>query len=267
MRALDLVAKSAAENKDNRVWNNLVALLDGMRKAGRKWKTWQWEWLVRRVGEAGAAHIILAAVQQAEQTGLYLRDIRVVREVFWALRMRAVQGEWSAEATDKALRYARQVAVAMEDEAHCGGKRSPGSPDPRHEADVIGVIVELLAVRLDQHLGRGTAEYQEDEKELESFVLRLVDNLDTSAIVLGYPPEQLWAADVDYELMRWIPASHGLSLVQRMTRDGLLHGKVEPIVKHLSEELEKHKDVVKANENVSLHKRRGFNWLNKLKEV
>ena len=268
MRAVDLLSGAVTSNsKDNRLWDNLVAVLAGMRTAGRRWKAWQWERIVRQVGQAGAAHIVLAAVQQAEKTGLYLHDIRVVREVFWAFRTKAAQADWNLEHTDKALRYVRQVAALLDDKNH-SAKREADMPDPRYEADLIGVLLELLAVRVENHLEKESPEEQEELEKLRSYVERLMSNLDQSQIGRTGNNRVFRAAEADYELLRGAPVYNGLRISQKILEGRMPQGDaVKKAIRELDEKLREAAEVVKADEPKDLEKRGGLKWFQALTQL
>lgn len=257
VRAMSLMGTSRAD------WNNLLSLLEGMKNAGRKWRTWQVEKIVRDAGKAGMSGVIVECVRAAARTGLVLRDVRVVREAMWACRMRAVLSGWSKGETERALRNAEQLAELLEGKLHLGGKRPEGL-DPRREADVLGAVCELAVVRAVRHLGG-----EDVDGKVERYVRRLVDNLrgvgEEVAMEVQDKKDGLktpWAATADYELMRWVPVRNALKMAPevlggKITQQDLVNDKL----KHLDSILADGRDVVTGAQGDKREKRRGLNWL------
>lgn len=257
VRAMALMGDSRAD------WSNLLSLLEGMKNAGRRWRTWQVEKIVRDAGKAGMSGVVVECVRAAARTGLVLKDVRVVREAMWACRMRAVLSGWSKGETERALRNAEQLAELLEGELHLGGKRPEGL-DPRREADVLGAVCELAAARAVRHHGGDDA-----DGKVEMYVRRLVDNLagvgDEVAMEVQDKKEGLktpWAATADYELMRWVPVRNALKVAQevlgdKMPNQDLVNEKLQKLESVLSDA----RDVVTGAQGDNREKRRGLKWL------
>jgi len=243
-------------------WDNLVALLEGMKTAGRRWKSWQLEKIVRDAGNSGMAAVVVECVRAAGRTGLVLRDVRVVREAMWGCRARGKMSGWSKAETSAALRNAEHIAEALEGSLHWGNAhKRPDGVDPRREADVLGVLVELVGVRAVRHQGG-----EDVDGKVEMYVKRLVNNL--SASLENDSPMEVkdrgevkanWSASADYELMRWVPVRNGLRLAKEVLKDRM------PVVDQHLEKLEKvirdASDVVKNAQGDKIDKRRGLKWL------
>jgi len=246
-------------------WNNLVALLEGMNTAGRRWKTWQLEKIVRDAGNSGMSAVVVECVRAAGRTGLYLRDVRVVREAMWGCRSRGAMSGWSKAETGAALRNAEHIAEALEGSLHWGNAhKRPEGADPRREADVLGVLVELVGIRAVRHQGG-----EDVDGKVEMYVKRLVSNLSANTLENGNTAatevrdqgevKANWAASADYELMRWVPVRNGLRMAKEVLKDKM------PVVDQHLEKLERlirdANDVVRSAQGDKIDKRRGLKWL------
>ena len=200
-------------------WMQLLPLMNGMRAAGRKFKPWQYARIVKQAGEADASHVVLFAAKQAHTTGLYLQDIRVIREVFWSFRIKALGDSLRARPrleadvdrdrqvhTDalqnarRALSRAEQTANLLEeshnwgqlpnlDTAHDARDIPFLSQDPRKAPEIIGVMVEIAALWTTEArmLGLKEEQMRESREHLEMYVDRLLANLKDAAYAVALP--------------------------------------------------------------------------------
>lgn len=215
-------------------YNNLIPLLAGLRITGRKWKTWQWERIVRTVGEHDAVFALLEAARQAERTGFYLHHIRVVREVVWACRAHAVKNAWDAASCAKALRYLEEFARAMEDPIQRREQiRAVNKGELNRklnvlaQADVIGVAVELAAKRVEAVIKEGVDDdevVKSSREKLEGYLARLLPNVNRAAHEDHASAEEGMSrgAAADYELLRWAPVLHGLVTAEKTNSGGVI---------------------------------------------
>lgn len=247
-------------------WNNLASLLEGMKTAGRRWKPWQLEKVVRDAGNAGMSAVVVECVRAAGRTGLVLRDVKVVREAMWACRNRGVSSSWSRGETEKALRNAEQIAEALEGGLHWGdAHKRPEGVDPRKEADVLGVLVELAAQRASRW-----QKGEDMDGKVEMYVKRLVSNLEAVG-EQGAPALEVrghgetkgpWAASADYELMRWIPVRNGLKLAKEVLKERMPQGQlVDARLERLESVIRDASEVVRGAQGDKIEKRRGLSWL------
>jgi hypothetical protein len=257
VKAMQLMGASKAD------WNNLVSLLEGMKIAGRRWKTWQLEMVVREAGKQGMSSVVVEAVRAAGRTGLVLRDIRVAREAMWACRQRAVKSDWARGETAKAIRNAESLAEMMEGELHWGGSRRPDGLDPRRQADVLGVVVELCSARAVRHL-----EGMDEDGKVEMYAKRLVDHLEgmgegeTMQVKDGESFKMPWAASADYELLRWLPVRNALRMAKEVLGGSMPRREfVDQRSKKLESVLVDARDVVSGAQGDKRERRRGLKWL------
>lgn len=241
-------------------WTNLVALLAGMRTAGRKWKGWQVEKVVRAAGEAGMAHAVLESVRAAARTGLDMRELRIVREVFWACRSKALLSGWAKEETERALVYAEQLARLLEDEKHWGKVRSARGGDPRIQPDVIAVVLELAAVRAVKY----QAGKDKDNKVL-AYAQRLMANMNRA--VEEAAEEKRVVVHADYELARWVPMLNALKLAQQVLGDSMPEGdSAARKIQELEGKIQRAGQVVVGGQDSNRSKRRGLIWAEELEQ-
>ncbi|KAL9050516.1 MAG: hypothetical protein Q9162_006581 [Coniocarpon cinnabarinum] len=269
----DVTQEGARRNE----FDNLIPLLTGLRTAGRKWKPWQWEIIARTAGEHGATYALLNAARQAEKTGLYLYDLRVVREIVWACRLHALKNDWSVESCTKALGYMEQLVRLMEEPAQKKEREraiNKGLLDSKVNAlrqpDVIGCVVEVAAARVAamRKVGADGEIIGEAQKSLDGYLQRLLPNMtaavdeSTKAVAEAKPLGMV----ADYELLRWVPALHGLNVLQQeslASTEGLSQ-HAEKLSTKVSDAKAAVLDSVGGDEG---GKRRGLIWCNAVQAV
>ncbi|KAI9707622.1 MAG: hypothetical protein M1836_000583 [Candelina mexicana] len=182
-------------------WSNLPAFLDGLRTAKAHLSSAQLEKIARRANQAARQDVVMDCIRRVGKTNFVLKDQNVVREVVLGAHLRAQQGNWEELPTRKALAQAEQTVELLEDPAHSGGYKVR-EEDPRAQPDIIGIVLELAAVRASRHL----SEKDEDGK-VSMYAERLTatwGNADFSS--------ETWH-DANRKLVMWAPAWHGLKLV------------------------------------------------------
>lgn len=246
-QAMDLMRSNSGD------WTNLTGLLAGMHTAGRRFKSWQYEYVVRSAGDAGCGHVVVDAARAARRTGLVLRDLRIVREAFWTCRTKAVQEGWDGRSTAKALGWAEQLAGLLDDSAHCAQVGSTDVRDPRIQPDIIAVVLELAATRAERHLGG-----KDKDGKVRLYAERLIPNLESAA----EESIDMEAARMDYELSRWSPMLNGLETAQRVLGERMPEKQVvEQKIAQLRRRLGEAKRIVEAAPTSDDQgKRRGLRW-------
>lgn len=131
-----------ANMKDKKDWRNLPILLEGLNIAGRKVKPQYLEKLVRKAGQAGRQDAIFECARRAAKTGFVLKDLELVRKIFFWIQHKTMPDGQYVRGQTKALRMAEQTALLMEKEMHSGGVVR-GNTDPRVRPEVIGVLLRL----------------------------------------------------------------------------------------------------------------------------
>ena len=139
--------------------------------------------IVRLATDMGKFGVVLACVNSAHNTGLTLKDPEVLEQVIWSLRQVAQNGEWSEEATAKAIKDANDVASQLESDAHGSGKHV-GKEDPRRSPYVLGIFLELAAVYASRFKGG-----EDVDGKVRAFADRLLSNIseDKKAVSITLP--------------------------------------------------------------------------------
>lgn len=170
---------------ERREWNNLPSLLEGLqqclRSAGStKTDKIDFAKIVRLALLSHRMSIVLDCLVKSEKTGLTLQDGDVMGEVFWGLRSIPQKRGWSEGAMNKALEHAKRVANLLETEKH-RASHAPNSAsmlDGRARPEVVGVLLELVAVQAYQHF-----DGQDTDGSVRAYAERLLRNLDSSKSV------------------------------------------------------------------------------------
>lgn len=154
-------------------WENVVRLVEGFHSAGVDIKPHWQDLVVRKLIESGHQNLVLKALQRVKATGLRLSNEKVTVRVMKSAHDRAVESDWDAEETTKALRFARQVVELMEDKQHhaVASTKSARRPqtDWRGKPFVAAVPTELAAIIAQKHEG--------DVELVKTLVNRLVNVL------------------------------------------------------------------------------------------
>jgi hypothetical protein len=154
-------------------WSILPMLLEGLKTSGRKLEPRYFEKLVRKAAQASRQDITVESARMVARTGFELKDLNLVREVFFWIQYRPISLEGepkNIKRVTKALLKAEHVAILLEDEKHSGGMLH-GDTDPRIRPEVIGVLLELAAMRASL---RGA---KDEDGKVEMYAQRLLSTL------------------------------------------------------------------------------------------
>lgn len=192
-RMLDLMGESGD-------WSNLPACLEGLQTAKTRLSNAILEKIARKANQAGRCDVVMDCIRRVGKTNYVLKNRDVVREVMLGAHLRAQQAGWEEVPTEKALAQAEQVVELLEDPAHSGGSKV-GKMDPRAQPDIIGIVLELAAVRASRHLSGK----DEDGKAL-AYAERLIATWENADVRLNT------RLDAHRTLTMWVPAWHGSKL-------------------------------------------------------
>lgn len=204
-RALDLMF----EGNDAKDLPNLPALLQGLKEGVKKpLGNNLAEKLIRKSIESGKFGQVIRCLQQANRTGLTLKNEFVLRAVLCGLHDIAQSSDWSKGATERALRDANVIAAQLESEEH-GTGRELAENDPRTRPEVVGVFLELAAVYVYKH-----ADAKDESGLVKAYAERLVNCLEKS----GTQPRDvvLEKRGPQWPMLRAIPVWHGLTVAQEI---------------------------------------------------
>lgn len=243
-----------------------VDVLQEFRSAGRRWKRWQVERVVRAAGEAGMVRSVLDAAKVGDRTGVRFGDVRVVREALWGCRMLMLRAEGEeAEMHDEirsALRLAEQIAEQCDEKAHKELLRV-GEKDPRVQPDCIGVLLELA-------LSTG----EPDTVKVKRYAERLVTNLENGVGDSIDETEQKLhdagkaAAVSDYEMKRWVPVWHALThAIETLGKDMPRRQVAETRAQVLKDRIQILANTITESDDPAKEKRMGLRWWRKALEA
>jgi hypothetical protein len=177
--------------KDKKDWANLPNLLEGLKVAGMNTSLEKIKSaVVNNCLTAGRQEVLLECLRRVEDTGMHLKEPRFVVRVMLAMQRRAFNTDFHEHETAKALKWAEMVVTLMEDPKHGGSRILAGANDPRLQPEVIGIMLELAAVRAVKNL-----ESRDVDGKVAKYGARLV----------GTPLEfRTPAEETEHELNPWL---------------------------------------------------------------
>jgi hypothetical protein len=196
--------------KEKKDWDNLPNLLEGLIVAGYPIEAYR-EMIIRWIGSAGRQDIILECVRRVSDTKFTLGDPQVAIQVMLWMSLKGVQSNWNKGETRKALAWAEEVAMLMEDEKHIGSRSLHGENDSRIRPEILGILLELSAVRALKH---------QDGKDVDGKVAKYAERL------LGLPSgfqEPKPRERGDLPALRGKRSDHPLRRIEAITYWGMVH--------------------------------------------
>ena len=177
--------------KDKQDWANLPNLLEGLKTSGANvMSTRMTATILNKMMANGRQETILECLRRVKDTGFQLDDPEFVTRVMLAMQKRGLDTDWHEHETAKGLRWAEMVVELMESPKHAGSRILAGENDPRLQPEVIGILLELAAVRAVKHL-----ESRDVDGKVAEYGARL----------LGTPLEFRTPADeTEYGLNPWV---------------------------------------------------------------
>ncbi|KAI9789506.1 MAG: hypothetical protein M1835_001628 [Candelina submexicana] len=248
VRILDLMG----ESND---WSNLPAFLEGLRTAKARLSSAQLEKIARKANQAARQDVVMDCIRRVGKTNFVLKDQNVVREVVLGAHLRAQQGNWEELSTRKALAQAEQTVELLEDPAHSGGHKVR-EEDPRAQPDIIGIVLDLAAIRASRHL------FGKDE---DGKVLMYAERLMATWGNADFSSETWY--DANHKLVMWAPAWHGLKLVTDVLEPrSRISEQIKSSLRDLEKILALAKDMV-ASEAPTGKERRGLQFYDAMSSV
>jgi hypothetical protein len=123
-------------------YSNLFPFLSGLRMSNYVINNDRWEYIIRKVSEAGKLSVIVECARQSKRTGLSLADKGIARRLFFELHQTAARADFKGDETVKALKLAQEAATLMEAPEHSVKEIQN---DPKYQPFVIGTLLELSA--------------------------------------------------------------------------------------------------------------------------
>lgn len=167
-RDVHRVFKMMASAKD---FKNLVPFVSGLRMANIRITPGQWESLIRETHNAGRISLILECARQPGRTGLLLRNVQLVRTLYFRFHLMALQAEFKGPEVIKALNLAKQAVDIMDADLPDHAYDSPAN-NPKNNVGVIGALLELSSVRAINDFGG-----VDNGKEVVGYARKLIANL------------------------------------------------------------------------------------------
>ncbi|KAI9725082.1 MAG: hypothetical protein M1812_000358 [Candelaria pacifica] len=230
-------------------WNNLPAFLVGLHKAKSPLRGPTLERIARRANGAGRQDVVMNCIRMFGKTDFVLKDQAVVREVMLGAHMRAQQGSWEELPTRKALAQAEKVVELLENPAHSGGYKVE-KHDPRAQPDIIGVVLELAAVRASSHLGG-----KDEDGKVLTYAERLWATWGNADLI-----SETWY-DANQKLSMWAPTWNGLKMAAKVLEpESSALGNINHSLRDLEQFLLLAKDMVVSNAPKKKSKQRGLEF-------
>ncbi|KAJ5562449.1 hypothetical protein N7461_001210 [Penicillium sp. DV-2018c] len=123
-------------------FSNLFPFLSGLKLSNYVINNDRWEYIIRKVGEAGKLSAIIDCARQYKRTGLSLADTGIARRLFFELHQTAMRADFKGDETFKALKLAQDAATLMDSPEH---SVRDAQVDPKYQPFVIGTLLELSA--------------------------------------------------------------------------------------------------------------------------
>ncbi|PQE23804.1 hypothetical protein CJF30_00008799 [Rutstroemia sp. NJR-2017a BBW] len=194
---------------DTKHWNNLPRLLEGLKDCKRPLKKDQVQEMIRKAALANRIDIIIECARRVTDTGFRLNEPEVVKSVMWGLHVKAAQSDWAEKETEQALRLGEMVAEMLEDKQHAGGP-IVGDDDVRRLPEVIGILLELAAVRASKHL-----EGKDADGKVATYAARIVD-MPTKKLTIEEDSSMEQEIAVNMWLKDAVPVIHGMKEALRL---------------------------------------------------
>jgi len=160
--ALDLMQPKDCDNIPN--------LLCGLKNAKVRWGYSKLRPIIAMLVKNGREDIIIECLRRVKDTRMQLDSLNRTTVVMHGLIQRAIDNGWRQTDTAKALERVERVAIMIEEPTHAGELPFGSEPDPRNKAEVIGVLLELAAVRASEHL-----DGKDEDGKVADYASRLVN--------------------------------------------------------------------------------------------
>ncbi|PQE08254.1 hypothetical protein CJF31_00009487 [Rutstroemia sp. NJR-2017a BVV2] len=196
--------------KETKHWNNLPRFLEGLKDCKRPLEKDQLQQMIGKAALANRIDIVIECARRVTDTGFRLNEPAVVKSVMWGLHVKAAQSNWAAKETEQALRLGEMVAKMLEDKQHAGGPIA-GDDDVRRLPEVIGILLELAAVRASKHL-----EGKDADGKVATYAARIVD-MPTKQLTID---EKSTDKPLENAINQWlreaVPVIHGMKEALRL---------------------------------------------------
>jgi hypothetical protein len=190
--------------KETEHWNNLPRLLEGLKDCKRPLKKDQLQQMIGKAALANRIDIVIECARRVTDTGFRLKEPEVVRSVMWGLHVKAAQSDWAEKETGQALRLGEMVAEMLDDKQHAGGP-IVGEDDVRRLPEVVGILLELAAVRASKHL-----EGKDADGKVATYAARIVDMPTKKLTIEEKSSSREQEIAINVWLREAVPVIHGM---------------------------------------------------------
>lgn len=195
------------EKKD---WETLPNLIQGTKTvtgtSSPVWKTLR-KTVILKLGNAGRQNILLELVRRGSDTGFTMSSREFSKHIFMCFGRKAYENDFDEAHTEKALLYAEQAAALMENPEHAGNTSLAGDNDPRLSPEIMGILLELAAVRASKHLGG---------KDKGGKVASYTEKLLNTPVAFKPLPDTENGYILHEYLYTYIPILYGMNLAQSL---------------------------------------------------
>ncbi|KAL8798288.1 MAG: hypothetical protein Q9200_007798, partial [Gallowayella weberi] len=255
-KSFNTILELCKEPKD---WVNMVPFLIGLKTAGRKISSGQFEKMVRRMAEKGGLGVLLEMARRVEVTGMKLGDVGVAREVMWGAVGRCINTGCSEEGVKDGAKFVNTIWEMLSEERHKDKNARGRDGDPKIKPEVIGAVLWMRAVR-SIVLEQGQDGNGEVKRAVE-MVLAVWKTADLTVKKEGWH-------DANHKLLMWAPVLHAMKMARRIVGPNTSLGRdlTSTITLDLEPTIEKARDVVSRSITADTS-RRGLIFLESLSKT
>lgn len=160
--ALDLMQPKDCDNIPN--------LLHGLQNAKVCWGYSKLRQIIAMLVRNGREDIIIECLRRVKDTRMQMDSLSRTTVILHGLIQRAMENGWRRTDTAKALERVERVAIMLEEPTHAGKLPVGSTSDPRNKPEIIGVLLELAAVRASKHLNG-----KDEDGKVADYARRLVN--------------------------------------------------------------------------------------------
>lgn len=221
--------------QDTEDYKNFIPFVSALWGSQYVLKGDRWQQIMRKAREAGKLHLIVECARQSGSTGLRLRDLDVVRSLFFELHLAAQKADFKGPEIAKTLNMAKQ-AVDIMDADLPDHSYSDSSKNPKSQPIVVATLLELSAARaINDFAGKDQA------KEVMGYVQKLLA-VAPKGKYQNAPTEKTPRMEVNHWLHEAITVYNGLRLsltIHGLAADRALHRDVSSRLDELKKSLKK----------------------------
>ncbi|GAB1320689.1 hypothetical protein MFIFM68171_10899 [Madurella fahalii] len=212
--------------KPSYIANNLMPLLQGLKRAQRKLDPTMWPKIVRKAALAGSLDTVIRCIQHADKTGFRLSTSETISELLCYIQQPAIENDFKRTKVESALKKIQTVLDLLE------GERDIHKPTPDSEGRYpFYRDPQFLAARL--HMAAALAVHHKEGKDKNGRVTKYAEELvrlwpEGAGLLdlqpdLSYKNKEKMAYLLDRNEYLWVasPILNGLNLAAQVVDPGL----------------------------------------------